>query len=111
MPICIFNSQIDPLMKGLLNMTGDLAGDYFPLAGSRSYGAKPGGMTADKEESLRSRGNLFQEPDSTLLLSSGCGRHWPDARGIFHNNDENLFVWVNEVSFKIWKIYKIDFEN
>ena len=24
------------------------------------------------------------------------GRHWPDARGIFHNNDENLFVWVNE---------------
>ena len=24
------------------------------------------------------------------------GRHWPDARGIFHNNDANLFVWVNE---------------
>ena len=53
-------------------------------------------MTEAKEDSLRSRGNLFQEPDSTLLLSSGCGRHWPDARGIFHNNDENLFVWVNE---------------
>jgi len=31
-----------------------------------------------------------------LLLSSGCGRHWPDARGIFHNDAENLFVWVNE---------------
>ena len=27
---------------------------------------------------------------------STSGRHWPDARGIFHNNDENLFVWVNE---------------
>merc|ERR1719436_907002 len=53
-------------------------------------------MSEEKEEALRSRGNLFQEPDSTLLLSSGCGRHWPDARGIFHNNDENLFVWVNE---------------
>ena len=77
-------------------MTGDLAGDYFPLAGSRSYAPKPNGMTEEKEEQLRSRGNLFQEPDSTLLLSSGCGRHWPDARGIFHNNDENLFVWVNE---------------
>jgi creatine kinase len=77
-------------------MTGDLAGAYFPLAGSRSYAAMPGGMTEEKENSLRSRGNLFQEPDSTLLLSSGCGRHWPDARGIFHNNDENLFVWVNE---------------
>ena len=84
------------VVKGLLTMTGDLAGDYFPLAGSRSYSAKPTGMTEAKEESLRSRGNLFQEPDSTLLLSSGCGRHWPDARGIFHNNDENLFVWVNE---------------
>jgi len=84
------------VVKGLKNMTGDLKGDYFPLAGSRSYAPKPTGMTEQKEESLRSRGNLFQEPDSTLLLSSGCGRHWPDARGIFHNDDENLFVWVNE---------------
>jgi len=48
------------------------------------------------EEELRSNGNLFQEPDSTLLLSSGCGRHWPDARGIFHNDAQNFFVWVNE---------------
>ena len=53
-------------------------------------------MTEEKENSLRSRGNLFQEPDSTLLLSSGCGRHWPDARGIFHNEAQNFFVWVNE---------------
>ena len=50
----------------------------------------------EKEEELRSNGNLFQEPDSTLLLSGGMGRHWPDARGIFHNNDANMFVWVNE---------------
>jgi creatine kinase len=84
------------VVKGLLNMSGDLKGAYFPLAGSRSYAAMPGGMSEAKENSLRSRGNLFQEPDSTLLLSSGCGRHWPDARGIFHNDDENLFVWVNE---------------
>ena len=34
-----------------------------------------GGMTEEKENSLRSRGNLFQEPDSTLLLSSGCGTY------------------------------------
>merc|ERR1719262_274364 len=61
-----------------------------------SYAPKLGGMSHEKEEHLRSRGNLFQEPDSTLLLSSGCGRHWPDARGIFHNDAENCFVWVNE---------------
>ena len=77
-------------------MTGDLKGDYFPLNGSRSYGPKPNGMSKEKEEELRKKGNLFQEPDSTLLLSSGCGRHWPDARGIFHNDAQDLFVWVNE---------------
>jgi creatine kinase len=48
------------------------------------------------EESLRSCGNLFQEPDSTLLLASGMGRHWPDGRGIFCNDKRNLFVWLNE---------------
>merc|ERR1712164_90599 len=83
-------------VKGLMNMEGDLKGDYFPLHGSRSYAPKPNGMSEADEESLRSMGNLFQEPDSTLLLASGMGRHWPDGRGIFHNNDKNLFVWVGE---------------
>jgi len=53
-------------------------------------------MDAKKEEDLRTKGNLFQEPDSTLLLASGMGRHWPDGRGIFHNDAANLFVWLNE---------------
>merc|ERR1712131_573458 len=82
--------------KGLLSLEGELKGDYFPLHGSKSYAAKPEGMSLEKEEELRKAGNLFQEPDSTLLLSSGCGRHWPDARGIFHNDAKNFFVWVNE---------------
>lgn len=73
-----------------------MKGDYFPLNGSKSYAPKPTGMSHEKEEKLRACGNLFQEPDSTLLLASGMGRHWPDARGIFHNNLENLFVWVGE---------------
>merc|ERR1712166_1018583 len=71
-------------------------GDYFPLHGSKSYTAKPSGMSLDKEEELRSCGNLFQEPDSTLLLASGMGRHWPDGRGVFENQGKNLFVWVGE---------------
>merc|ERR1712083_1017955 len=53
-------------------------------------------MSEEYAETLRNRGNLFQEPDSTLLLSSGCGRHWPDARGIFHNKEMTFFVWLNE---------------
>jgi len=83
-------------VKGLLQMEGDLKGDYYPLHGSRSYEPKPNGMPEEKEEELRKVGNLFQEPDSTLLLASGMGRHWPDARGIFHNDAKNLFVWLNE---------------
>lgn len=84
------------IVKALLQMEGDLKGDYFPLNGSTSYEPKPTGMTHDKEKELRSCGNLFQEPDSTLLLASGMARHWPDGRGVFHNNDSNLFVWVGE---------------
>lgn len=83
-------------VKGLLNMEGDLKGDYFPLHGSRSYPPKPNGMGEDEEETLRKTGNLFQEPDSTLLLASGMGRHWPDGRGIFCNDNRNLFVWLCE---------------
>merc|ERR1711959_599079 len=63
--------QLEALcVKGLLSMKGDLSGEYFPLHGSRSYAAKPNGMPAEKEDELREMGNLFQEPDSTLLLSS-----------------------------------------
>jgi creatine kinase len=83
-------------VKGLLNMTGAMHGDYYPLNGSRSYAPKPNGMSEEKENELRAVGNLFQEPDSTLLLASGMGRHWPDARGIFHNDQANLFVWIGE---------------
>merc|ERR1719440_1832037 len=83
-------------VKALLLMGDDLKGEYFPLNGSKSYADKPTGMSVEKEEELRKCGNLFQEPDSTLLLASGMGRHWPDGRGIFANNDANLFVWLNE---------------
>jgi creatine kinase len=49
------------IVKSLLSLEGDLKGDYFPLHGSKSYEPKPTGMTLDKEEELRSNGNLFQE--------------------------------------------------
>merc|ERR1712054_726585 len=89
--------QLEALVvKALLNMDGDLKGDYFPLHGSRSYAPKPNGMTEEKEEELRKCGNLFQEPDSTLLLASGMARHWPDGHGVFHNNSKSLFVWFGE---------------
>jgi len=84
------------VVNALLQMEGDLAGEYFPLHGSRSWEAKPNGMSNEKEGELRSCGNLFQEPDSTLLLASGMARHWPDGRGVFHNHAKNLFIWFGE---------------
>jgi len=84
------------ITEGLLSLDGELKGDYYPLPGSRSYAPKMGGMSKEYAEKLRNRGNLFQCPDSPLLLSSGCGRHWPDARGIFHNDAMNFFVWIGE---------------
>jgi len=79
-------------VKGLKNLSGELADQYYLLHGNKSH---PCAMDEIKEESLRNSGNLFQEPDSTLLLSSGCSRHWPDARGIYHNEKANFFVCIN----------------
>jgi len=84
------------LVKALLQMEGDLAGEYFPLHGSRSWEAMPNGMSREKEAELRRCGCLFRKLDSTLLLASGMARHWPDARGIFHNIEKNLFIKIGE---------------
>ena len=84
------------LTKSLKTLDGELEGDYYPLAGSYSYADKPGGMSEEEENKMREDHFLFQEPDSTLLLSSGMGRHWPDARGIFANNEKTFLVWCNE---------------
>ncbi|CAK0812403.1 unnamed protein product [Prorocentrum cordatum] len=73
-----------------------MPGEYFPLRGSSSYPPKPEGMSAADEERLEAEHLLFDEPDSQVLLSSGFGRDWPDARGVFVGEDRQLLVWVNE---------------
>ena len=30
------------------------------------------------------------------MVNSNAVRDWPDGRGIFHNNEKNFLVWVNE---------------
>jgi creatine kinase len=82
--------------KSLLKMQNGMKGDYYPLAGSESYIPKPGGMTYANETAMREENLHFEEPDSSLLLSSGMGRHWPDGRGIFANDASTLIVWANE---------------
>lgn len=85
------------LTRALLGIRdAELRGDYFPLSGSTSYLPKPTGMSPAEEESLRVQHVLFQRPDSPVLLSSGFGRHWPEARGIFAAESQKLVVWLNQ---------------
>lgn len=74
----------------------ELRGAYFPLRGSTSYAPKPEGMSFEEEAALRRESLLFQEPDSSVLLCSGMGRHWPEARGVFLADSRKLVAWLNE---------------
>lgn len=85
------------IVQGLKALDGELKGEYRGLYGSTSVdviGEKA--LTFAEQQGYRKNGHLFQDPDSTLLLSTGCARHWPDARGFFYNNQKNFFVWLNE---------------
>lgn len=74
------------VVDALAGLTGDLAGKYFPLYK----------MTDAEQEKLIADHFLFDKPVSPLLLCSGMGRDWPDARGIWHNDQKNFLVWINE---------------
>jgi len=73
--------------EGLETLTGELAGKYYDLAA----------MSAEDEERLINNRFLFQKPDPNAMIF-GCGgcRDWPDARGIYHNDEKTFLVWVNE---------------
>lgn len=61
-------------------------GKYYPLSK----------MTEEEQQQLIDDHFLFDKPVSPLLLSSNMARDWPDARGIWHNENKNFLVWVNE---------------
>eukprot|EP00931_Biecheleriopsis_adriatica_P061262 TRINITY_DN36829_c0_g1_i1.p1 TRINITY_DN36829_c0_g1~~TRINITY_DN36829_c0_g1_i1.p1 ORF type:complete len:1780 (-),score=395.79 TRINITY_DN36829_c0_g1_i1:42-5381(-) len=84
------------VVKALMQLDGDMAGKYLPLQFSGSYEAMPQGMTEKESDELASRGLLFEAPNSKLVLSSGSGRHWPEARGVFESASRSLAAWVNE---------------
>uniref|UniRef100_A0A9J8A676 creatine kinase n=1 Tax=Cyprinus carpio carpio TaxID=630221 RepID=A0A9J8A676_CYPCA len=53
-------------------------------------------MTEEEQQQLIDDHFLFDKPVSPLLLASGMARDWPDARGIWHNDNKTFLVWVNE---------------
>ncbi|XP_006005418.1 creatine kinase S-type, mitochondrial [Latimeria chalumnae] len=72
--------------SALSGLKGDLAGRYYRLSE----------MTDQEQQRLIEEHFLFDKPVSPLLVASGMGRDWPDARGIWHNYDKTFLIWVNE---------------
>ena len=75
------------LTQAFAMFTGELKGTYYSL----------GGMSKEQEDTLQSNGFLFQKPGPAQLLgAAGAARHWPEGRGIFHNDTKTALAWANE---------------
>lgn len=78
--------DVEALMKNAFaKLTGDLAGNYYPLTG----------MDEATRQQLVDDHFLFMSGDPNLKVA-GMERDWPEGRGIFHNKDKTFLVWVNE---------------
>merc|ERR1712045_867626 len=73
------------MKKAFANLTGDLAGTYYPLTGMEE---------ADRQKLVDDH-FLFVSGDKNLI-SAGMERDWPEGRGIYHNKDKTFLTWVNE---------------
>jgi creatine kinase len=74
------------LVDALSGLKDDLAGKYYPLMK----------MTPEEEKQLIDDHFLFQKPTGHLMTNSNAVRDWPDARGIWHNNEKTFLIWINE---------------
>lgn len=73
-------------LTAMNSLDGEFKGKYYPLKD----------MSDKEQEQLIADHFLFDKPVSPLLLAAGMARDWPDARGIFHNDNKTFLVWVNE---------------
>ncbi|XP_056093756.1 creatine kinase S-type, mitochondrial isoform X2 [Rhinichthys klamathensis goyatoka] len=74
------------VVQALSGLKEDLAGKYYSLTE----------MTEKEQQQLIDEHFLFDKPVSPLLTSAGMARDWPDARGIWHNNEKTFLIWINE---------------
>ncbi|XP_034728374.1 creatine kinase U-type, mitochondrial-like [Etheostoma cragini] len=74
------------VVTALAGLKGDLTGRYYSL----------GEMSDREQKQLIDEHFLFDKPVSPLLTAAGMARDWPDARGIWHNNEKNFLIWINE---------------
>ena len=74
------------LTNALASLGGEFAGKYYSLET----------MSDEDQEKLIADHFLFDKPVSPLLTCAGMARDWPQARGIWHNDEKSFLVWVNE---------------
>lgn len=79
------NSIEVQVSDSLRNLSGELAGTYYPLLG----------MDETVQNQLIADHFLFKAGDR-FLDAAGLNRGWPEGRGIFHNREKTFLVWVNE---------------
>jgi arginine kinase len=75
-------SKVAPLLSGL---EGELKGSYYPLLG----------MSKNTRQQLSDDRFLFMKKNR-FLQAANAYRFWPIGRGIYHNDEKNFLVWVNE---------------
>ncbi|XP_026994112.1 creatine kinase S-type, mitochondrial [Tachysurus fulvidraco] len=73
-------------VQALSGLKGDLSGKYYSLTE----------MSEKDQQQLIDDHFLFDKPVSPLLTCAGMARDWPDARGIWHNNEKTFLIWINE---------------
>uniref|UniRef100_A0A6I8RLK6 Creatine kinase U-type, mitochondrial n=1 Tax=Xenopus tropicalis TaxID=8364 RepID=A0A6I8RLK6_XENTR len=79
--------EVEKVTADALNgLQGDLSGHYYSLTQ----------MTEKQQQQLIDDHFLFDKPVSPLLTAAGMARDWPDARGIWHNNEKTFLIWINE---------------
>ncbi|XP_030647036.1 creatine kinase S-type, mitochondrial isoform X2 [Chanos chanos] len=74
------------VVQALSGLKNDLSGRYYSLTE----------MTEQEQQQLIDDHFLFDKPVSPLLTCAGMARDWPDARGIWHNNEKTFLIWINE---------------
>uniref|UniRef100_A0AAV2MND1 Creatine kinase S-type, mitochondrial n=1 Tax=Knipowitschia caucasica TaxID=637954 RepID=A0AAV2MND1_KNICA len=74
------------VVTALSGLQGELSGRYYSL----------GELSESEQQQLINEHFLFDKPVSPLLTAAGMARDWPDARGIWHNDDKNFLIWINE---------------
>nr|BAS02800.1 arginine kinase 1 [Tropiometra macrodiscus] len=79
--------QIEKLVSEALCALGDeLAGKYYSLQT----------LGQEDQQQLIDDHFLFEKPISRHFTSGGMARDFPDGRGIWHNDEKNFLVWINE---------------